>query len=104
MTNWVGPNYESPITEDGVTFMFGVVVCLGGLLGVIGGMVMSVKLRPQFMWIDPVICGVSLLISLPILITGILISKEHIVISFIVICIGMIFLNFNWSVAVDITM
>ena len=42
--------------------------------------------------------------SLPILVSGILITKEQIVLSFVIICIGMIFLNFNWSVAVDMTM
>ena len=47
VTDWVGPDYQSPITEDSVTFMFGVIVCIGGLLGVIGGMVTSVLLRPR---------------------------------------------------------
>jgi len=103
VTNWEGPDYQSPITLDGITFVFGVVVCIGGLLGVIGGMVTSVFLRQRFQWIDPVICGVSLLICIPIQIGGIFIAKEHIVASFIVICLGNIFMNFNWSVAVDMT-
>ena len=104
VTHWEGPDYESPITKDDVTFMFGVSVCVGGILGVLGGMGLSLLLRPRYQWIDPVICGVSLLISLPILIGGILIAKEQIIISFVIITLGMIFLNFNWSVSVDMTM
>ena len=77
MPHWE-PDYVSPISEDGVTFRFGVIVCVGGLLGVVSGMITSVKLRSkveqcsissdfkwvpfQFQWIDPIICGVSLLI------------------------------------------
>ena len=64
----------------------------------------SVWLRSKFAWIDPVICGVSLIISLPILIGGVLIARNMIIVSFIIVFLGMIFLNFNWSVAVDMTM
>ena len=68
------------------------------------GMGMSVWLRPKFHWIDPIICGGSLLISLPFLIWGVMIARNTILVSFIIVFIGMIFLNFNWSVAVDMTM
>ena len=96
---------------------------VGGLLGVLCGMGLSVLLRPRLPWIDPVICGTSLLVSniytisthylhyllyvqvsLPILIGGVLIARNMILPSFIIICLGMIFLNFNWSVSVDMTM
>ena len=43
-------------------------------------------------------------VSLPILIGGVLIARNMILPSFIIICLGMIFLNFNWSVSVDMTM
>jgi len=100
--NWQ-PDYTSPISEDDVTFYFGVVTCVGGLLGVISGMLLSKYLRPRFQWIDPVICGTSLLLSIPLLVGGILLAKDHLVISYVVILFGMYFLNFNWSVAVDMT-
>ena len=47
VTNWVGPDYESPIGVDDVTFMFGLSVCIGGVLGVLGGMGLSLLLRPR---------------------------------------------------------
>ena len=46
MTHWE-PDYDSPISEDGVTFRFGLIVCVGGLVGVVSGMVTSVKLRSK---------------------------------------------------------
>ena len=46
VTHWE-PDYSSPISEDGVTFRFGVIVCVGGLVGVVSGMITSVKLRAK---------------------------------------------------------
>ena len=46
VTHWE-PDYESPISEDGVTFRFGLIVCVGGLAGVVSGMITSVKLRSK---------------------------------------------------------
>ena len=67
-------------------------------------MLLSKYLRPRYQWVDPVICGVSLLLSIPFLVGGILLAKDHLEYSFVVILFGMYFLNFNWSVAVDMTM
>ena len=47
VTNWVGPDYQSPIGVDDVTFMFGLSVCIGGVLGVLGGMGLSLLFRPR---------------------------------------------------------
>ena len=60
------------------------------------------KVRPLTLFLEALKMTVEF--SLPILVSGILITKEQIVVSFVIICVGMIFLNFNWSVAVDMTM
>jgi len=96
-------DYVKTITEKDVTFYFGLVTCLGGLLGVISGMMLSKTLRPKYQWIDPVICGASLLISIPFLVSGVFLAKTNLPISFVIFAFGMYFLNFNWSVAVDMT-
>ena len=67
------------------------------------GMLLSKYLRPTYQWIDPVICGLSLLLSIPFLVGGIILTKDHLVTSYIIILVGMYFLNFNWSVAIDMT-
>jgi len=106
--NWVS-NYTAPqgvwgpITKDDVTLYFGFVTCFGGLIGVTCGMLLSKHFRPKLEWIDPVICGVSLLISIPFLIAGIFLAKEKLMLAYIIIFLGMCFLNTNWSVAVDMT-
>jgi len=103
-SNYTGPmGIWGPVTKDDITIYFGAVTLFGGLIGVTAGMLMSRYLRPKYEWIDPVICGVSLLVSIPFLIGGILLSKNHLDIAFGIIFIGMCFLNTNWSVAVDMT-
>lgn len=97
------PGYESPIDVDSVSFFVGLITCLGGLLGVIAGMLASKYLRPRFQWIDPFICGSSLLVSVPLLITGIMLAKDSLYLTFAITFLGMFFLNTNWSVAVDMT-
>jgi len=92
-----------PITKDDITIYFGAVTLFGGLIGVTAGMLMSRYLRPKYEWIDPVICGVSLLVSIPFLVGGIFLCKNHLDVAFGIIFIGMCFLNTNWSVAVDMT-
>ena len=103
-SNYTGPmGIWGPVTKDDITIYFGAVTLFGGLIGVTAGMLMSRYLRPKYEWIDPVICGVSLLVSIPFLIGGILLAKNHLDIAFGIIFIGMCFLNTNWSVAVDMT-
>ena len=40
-SQWMGPDYESPIPSDDITFAFGVAVSLGGFFGVILGKVVN---------------------------------------------------------------
>jgi len=104
VSNYTGPmGLWGPITKDDITIYFGAVTLFGGLIGVTSGMLLSKYLRPKYEWIDPVICGASLIISIPFLLVGILIAKDHLGLAFIILFFGMCFLNTNWSVAVDMT-
>lgn len=104
VSNYTGPQgIWGPITKDDVTIYFGAVTLFGGLIGVTAGMLLSKNLRPKYGWIDPVICGASLLISIPFLVAGIFLAKDNLGGAFIIIFFGMCFLNTNWSVAVDMT-
>lgn len=96
-------SYVSPVKEDDVAFYVGLITCAGGLLGVVAGMLLSKYLRPRFEWIDPFICGVSLLTSIPLLVAGVLLARDNLVLTYGIVFLGMFFLNFNWSVAVDMT-
>jgi len=66
-------------------------------------MLLSCYLRPKFEWIDPFICGASLLISIPLLVVAVQLARDNILGGFVAMFFGMFFLNTNWSVAVDMT-
>ena len=76
-------------------------------------MLLSYYLRPKFEWIDPFICGVSLLIrclerflfkkkqtlffsSIPLLVLAVQLARDNIIGGFIAMFFGMFFLNTNW--------
>ena len=73
-------------------------------------MLLSYYLRPKFEWIDPFICGMSLLIrclerfvkskhcspSIPLLVLAVQLARDNIMGGFIAMFFGMFFLNTNW--------
>ena len=54
--------------------------------------------------VDPLICGLSLLVSVPILLAALFLIKTEVVIAFVIACFGAIFLNLSWPIVADITM
>jgi len=96
------PNYET-FDKDSVNFVIGAITAGAGLGGVLAGMLLSCYLRPKFEWIDPFICGASLLISIPLLVVAVQLARDNILGGFVAMFFGMFFLNTNWSVAVDMT-
>jgi len=103
VTTGAGAEYEPVISTDAVSFVIGAITATAGLGGVVAGMLLSRNLRGRFEWIDPFICGTSLIVSIPLLIVAIQLAKSNTISAFIIMFFGMFFLNFNWSVAVDMT-
>ena len=81
---WWGPNFAfvgakaacgnkancGTITLANVSFKFGIVMTLSGLLGVPAGSYIAQIIRHQVPNADPIVCAVTLLISVPILFFG----------------------------------
>merc|ERR1712013_914130 len=115
---WWGPNFAfvgakaacgnkancGTITLANVSFKFGIVMTLSGLLGVPAGSYISQIIRHQVPNADPIVCAVTLLISVPILFFG-FVSANH----SLSLCYGLTFfagllLNANWSIVSDMTL
>lgn len=97
------PGLQSPVNPDNVSIIFGAILAISGCTGVITGMVLSKYLRPRFPRIDSLICGISLTLSVPLLMIGVFLCEKQIILAFVILTFGQIFLNMNWSVAVDMT-
>ena len=53
---------------------------------------------------DPVICGVGVLLSVPLTLPAIGMAKDDVVLAFGLIFVGQIFLNMNWAIIVDVSL
>ncbi|XP_071517135.1 protein spinster [Panulirus ornatus] len=58
----------------------------------------------RFPFADPMVCGVGLLFSFPLLIGAMVLAEADTIASYIVVFFGQIFLNLNWAVVSDIVL
>ena len=58
------------ITPEDIAYKFGIVMTLAGLIGVPSGSFIAQSLRHRIPNADPIVCGSSLLISVPVLFFG----------------------------------
>lgn len=73
-----------------------------GLIGVPLGMWLSQRLRAKYQQADPLICAVGLLLSAPLLYFASSLANVNITLCYILIFIGEVSLNLNWSIVADI--
>ena len=92
------------IIFDSVGFIFGIILSLAGICGLLLGSGLSLWLRKKIDWIDPVICGVGLLISVPLIFGALYILDKSVIWAFIIMFLGQVFLNMNWAIVVDISL
>lgn len=85
-----------------ISFSFGWIAMLAGLLGVPLGSYLSQKCRLKTQKADPIICGIGLLISTPLFAAAMLIARYHLIICYILIFFGQLAINLNWSIVADI--
>eukprot|EP00094_Tigriopus_californicus_P007790 TCALIF_07502-PA protein Name:"Similar to spin Protein spinster (Drosophila melanogaster)" AED:0.16 eAED:0.16 QI:0/0.75/0.55/1/0.75/0.77/9/69/476 len=95
---------ETAIGVNDVAFIFGVIMCIAGVLGLCLGSGLSYKLRDRYPWVDPVICGVGLVVSAPFLFCALGYAQDGVVLALVLVTIGEAFLNMNWAVVVDISL
>ena len=54
--------------------IFGLLTCFAGIIGVVGGAELARRLRPYYKTADPLVCGIGLLVSSPLLFVAIITS------------------------------
>ncbi|CAL8123083.1 unnamed protein product [Orchesella dallaii] len=109
---WWGPKYiffglklqegGSGIKQTNVSFIFGVVTMMSGLIGVPLGALAATKLRARSLKADPLICAFGLIVSTPLIFGGAILAKHNEALCFTLIFFGELFLNLNWAIVADI--
>jgi MFS family permease len=112
--SWWGPKYieaavqSAPagstgvVTIDNVALIFGFVTMLSGIVGVPMGSILSTKLKQKYPRADPIICAFGLLSSAILLGLGMVAANWNIYVAFILLFVGEVTLNLNWSIVADI--
>ncbi|XP_060521641.1 protein spinster isoform X2 [Cylas formicarius] len=107
---WWGPKFiekglniqGNPGAEDSVSFRFGIVAMISGLIGVPTGSYLAQRLRHRVHRIDAYICGFGLLLSSPFVFFAIFSAKYSAPVCFTMVFFGEFFLNLTWSIVADI--
>lgn len=87
-----------------VAIIFGAETVIAGILGVVAGSFLGQKLRRTYPTADPLVCGVGLLISAPLMMSTLIVAKGAPGVTFTLMFFGQWFLNLNWSLVADITL
>lgn len=104
--SWWAPTFMKLAIKDSTTesisFIFGAIACVGGILGVLMGSLSSQYFRQKYPTVDSYICAIGVFTSIPCAFLTIFIVKSHPTIAWISIFLAITFLSTNWSVTVDI--
>lgn len=115
---WWGPNFAfygaksacgnkpncGSITLENISFKFGIVMTLSGLLGVPAGSYISQIIRHQVPNADPIVCACTLLASVPVLFFGFVFANKSISVCYGLTFLAGLLLNANWSIVSDMTL
>uniref|UniRef100_A0A336KI24 CSON008585 protein n=1 Tax=Culicoides sonorensis TaxID=179676 RepID=A0A336KI24_CULSO len=110
--SWWGPTYmylglKSQIGNENlslneVSFNFGVVTMLSGILGVPLGSYLSQKFIKKYPRCDPIICALGLIISAPLMAAAMILVTANSTLTYTLIFFAELSLNLNWAIVADI--
>lgn len=88
--------------QNSVSFKFGAITMIAGIIGVPLGSFLSTKLVKGFPTADPLICAFGLILSIPLMTGAMILVSDNTVATYILIFFGQLSLNMNWAIVADI--
>ncbi len=85
-----------------MALIFGFVTMMSGIVGVPLGSILSTKLSHKYPRADPLICACGLILSAGFLGAGMYTANWNIYLAFLMLFLGEVALNLNWSIVADI--
>ncbi|KAJ3624989.1 hypothetical protein MTP99_018576 [Tenebrio molitor] len=109
---WWGPKFiekglklqpdANNVDIGSVSYKFGVVSMVSGIMGVPAGSFVAQHLRHRFPRIDAHLCGIGLLLSTPMVFAACLSASYSLTLCLTFVFFGEFFLNLTWSIVADI--
>ncbi|KAI8036373.1 hypothetical protein M5D96_010966 [Drosophila gunungcola] len=88
--------------SSSISYKFGLVAMLAGLIGVPMGSLLAQRLRGRYENCDPYICAVGLFISAPMVFAALVLPQTSESLCFIFVFVAQVALNLCWSIVADI--
>ncbi|XP_049308758.1 protein spinster isoform X1 [Bactrocera dorsalis] len=109
---WWGPKFiylgikmqpgNEELSLNDVSIRFGVITMVAGLIGVPLGPIVSRAVASYKNNADPLVCAYGLFFSSFFLAAAMLFVTKYVVMSYVLMFIGQLFLNLNWALVADI--
>ncbi|XP_069359523.1 protein spinster isoform X3 [Maniola hyperantus] len=109
---WWGPQFiylgltlqARGVTQESVSYKFGLVGMAAGALGVPLGSALAQRLRRRCPDCDPIICGLALLASAPLVFLALATVNHTGSLAYLLVFLGMLTCNLTWSIVADIVL
>jgi len=88
--------------SSSISYKFGLVAMLAGLIGVPLGSFLAQRLRGNYENCDPYICAVGLFISAPMVFAALVVPQTSESLCFFFVFVAQVALNLCWSIVADI--
>lgn len=85
-----------------VSLIFGAITIVSGIIGVPLGSILSQRLKKNYPKCDPIICGMGLFLSFPLILGAMFLISADSVWAFVLMFFGVLALNLNWAIVGDI--
>ena len=97
---------SSPVRDQDVAYIIGILMIVGGIVGIISGTALSSYLHFKMpdSRIDPIIIGTSTLVSLPLICSSGFIADRYLIASFVLYGFYFMFANVYVSIGMNFTM
>ncbi|XP_054737254.1 protein spinster [Anastrepha obliqua] len=109
---WWGPKFiylgikmqpgNEELSLNDVSYKFGIIAMIAGLIGVPLGSLLAQRLRPTHESCDPYICAFGLLISAPMVYMSLVTPQTSTSFCFLFVFLAQVTLNLCWSIVADI--
>lgn len=94
--------FKHRLSFNSVSFRFGVITMISGIVGVPLGTVIAQKLKKRSPRADPIICACGLIVSAPLIAGAMIMVTANTAIAYTLVFLGEVALNLNWAIVADI--
>eukprot|EP00058_Branchiostoma_floridae_P009362 XP_002594850.1 hypothetical protein BRAFLDRAFT_124438 [Branchiostoma floridae] len=87
-----------------IALIFGGITCAAGVIGTVAGAEWGKRWKKSNPTADPLVCAIGMLGCTPFLYFALLLSRTNIIVTYVLVLIGEIFLCLNWTLVADIVL